>query len=266
MTVEIAHGDRPFEITEAGNPNNVQLRTRDALWHKERAINIGIQNLPQDWRYVAWIDADVEFIRHDWPEEICHLLQEYSVIQLFQNAIDLGPKGEVMKVHNGFMWAWKNGLIPQGKATKYSQFHPGYAWAATRKAIDDLGGLIDFAILGAGDAHLSWNLIERQIDYMPQKISDAYRRELLEWQTRCQNHIKKNVGFMTGTLVHHFHGKKKDRKYLERWQILFKHGFDPDVDLKCQWNGLYQFTHEGLRMRNDIRAYFDQRNEDSIDL
>src|SRR5689334_6670737 len=32
---EIQYGERPFEVTEAGNPCDLQLRTRDEMWHKE---------------------------------------------------------------------------------------------------------------------------------------------------------------------------------------------------------------------------------------
>src|SRR5882672_8609085 len=42
--VELAYGDRPFEITDpARNRNDIQLRTDCEMWHKENLINIGIQ-------------------------------------------------------------------------------------------------------------------------------------------------------------------------------------------------------------------------------
>jgi hypothetical protein len=47
---------------------------------------------------------------------------------------------------------------------------------------------------------------------------------------------------------------------------LLKNNFDPELDLKRDWQGLYILTHKGERMRNDIREYFRQRNEDSIDV
>lgn len=267
LTVEVAFGERPFEITQSHNPHHVQLRTNTELWHKENAINIGISRLPSSWKYVAWIDADVEFMRADWLDETIHQLQHYDVIQMFQNAIDLGPNGEVMKVHDGFAYSYKSGKIPPTKRkVGYIPWHPGYCWAARRSAIDALGGLFDKGILGAGDAHLAWSLIGRGFDYAPEKISPAYRRELSTYQDRANTHIRQNIGYMPGTIYHHFHGKKKDRRYLERWQILFNHNYDPDQDLKFDWQRLYQFSDKGLRMRSDFQKYFRQRNEDSIDL
>ena len=160
MTVEIAFGSRPFEVTEAGNPMNLQLRTWDEIWHKENMINLGIRRLPSDWEYVAWIDADVSFIRPDWITETVHQLQHYQVVQMFQNAIDLGPRGEALDTHNSFGWCWLNGKALQVNWKPYMIYpHTGFAWAARREAIDHLGGLIDTAILGAADHHMAWSLI-----------------------------------------------------------------------------------------------------------
>jgi len=43
---EVAFGGRPFEVTEPGNPNHLQLRTGFELWHKENALNLLIANGP----------------------------------------------------------------------------------------------------------------------------------------------------------------------------------------------------------------------------
>ncbi len=47
ITLEIAFGDRPFEVTERNNPFHLQFRTIDELWHKENALNIAINYLSQ---------------------------------------------------------------------------------------------------------------------------------------------------------------------------------------------------------------------------
>lgn len=58
-TVELAYGQRPFEVTERDNPRHVQFRSAHELWHKENLINLGISRLPVDAQYIAWIDADI---------------------------------------------------------------------------------------------------------------------------------------------------------------------------------------------------------------
>jgi len=62
-TVEVAYGDRPFEVTDRDDPNNYQFRTSCEIWHKENALNLGIARLPCNWKYMAWVDADIEFLR-----------------------------------------------------------------------------------------------------------------------------------------------------------------------------------------------------------
>lgn len=266
LTVEVAFGDRPFEVTSAGDPWSLQLRTDAQIWHKENALNLGIGRLPGIWKHVAWIDADISFVRSDWALETVHQLQHTPVVQMFQNAVDLGPNQETLQTHQGFMWSHRDGR-PAGR--NYTHWHPGYAWAARRDAFDGFGGLIDWAILGAADHHMAVGLIgglDRDYVTPRSKLSARYRRKLEVWQDRAVRQIKGNVGFVPGTILHDWHGKKTDRRYGERWSTLTGHRFDPDDDLVRDWQGLYRLTDRKPEMRDAIRGYFRARNEDSIDL
>jgi hypothetical protein len=273
MTVEIAFGDRPFEVTTAGDPQCLQLRTFDELWHKENMINLGVQRLPSDWEYMAWIDADVEFpntIRKvDWALETIHQLQHHQVVQMFQQAIDTGPNGEAFQMHQGFAYSYLSGK-PRAVPGKYAHWHPGFAWAMRREAWDMLGGIYDVSILGSGDHLMAWGLIGEGIDQLPSTMSQGYRKSLHEWQRKADRLIHRDIGFVPGMLIHHWHGKKADRRYRDRWKILSDANFNPETDLKRDWQGLLQLDHDGsprlIRLRDDIRAYFRSRNEDSIDL
>src|SRR5438309_37497 len=71
-TIEMAFGDRPFEVTQAGNPQHFQVRGWTEVWHKENLLNLAIARLPADAEYIAWVDADVQFTRKDWAEETVH--------------------------------------------------------------------------------------------------------------------------------------------------------------------------------------------------
>ena len=41
-TVEMAYGDRPFEVTSSDDHQHVQVRGRQELWYKENLLKIGI--------------------------------------------------------------------------------------------------------------------------------------------------------------------------------------------------------------------------------
>jgi hypothetical protein len=279
LTVEVAFGERPFSITEPGNPQHVQLRTDCEIWHKENALNLGVARLPHDWKYVAWVDADVQFLRPDWAEETVHQLQHYSVVQMWENAVDMGPEGQTIQTFQGFGAAWFQGL-PQVTATgpvsgyyygggtkaRGAFWHPGYAWAMRRDAFEAVGGLMEHAILGAGDHHMALCMIGQPSDATPKGLHPNYYAKVKAWADRCARHVRGNMGYVPGTLLHSWHGKKKDRRYWDRWQILKSHRFDPETDIKRDFQGLWVLSDQGLRMRQDLQRYFRQRNEDSIDL
>lgn len=268
-TCELAFGNRPFEIPEA----ELKLRSYDEIWHKENMINLMIQRLPSDWEYVAWIDADVEFTRKDWAVETIQQLQHYQIVQMFQNAIDLGPQGEFLSKANGFIWSYLTGqprpkIGADGKSYGYTTWHSGYSWAARREAIDFLGGLYDVSILGSSDHLMAWGLVGKNI--LPSQMSEGYHRSLQNWIDRAEKFIVRDVGYCPGTLIHYFHGAKANRKYNSRWKILEQYKFDPDVDLKRDYQGVFQLDVDGSErmngFRDALREYFRSRNEDGIDV
>ena len=280
LVVECAYGDRPFEITSGDNKNHIQVRTSHELWHKENLINIGISRLPSDWKYVAWVDADITFARHDFACETVQQLQHFDIVQMFSHAIDLGPEEEPIQSHEGLgfcYWkalkgiqAYKTSLNQGGsyyyQPGKSNLWHPGFAWAARRKALDDLGGLMDFCILGAADHHMARCLIGDGMTTLPQNIGSSYCERVKVWQERADRFINRNIGYTPGTIMHHWHGPKRQRYYAERWKILTRNGYDPGVDLKYDTQGLLQLTDRSMELRDGIRSYFRARNEDGLDL
>lgn len=269
LVVEVAYGDRPFEICCDNNPYHIRMCTNCEIWHKENMINIGVRNLTRlhpDWKYMAWIDADITFLNKSWYEETIHQLQHYKVVQLFQTAIDLGPKGEAFGRYDSFAWGYVQGnMITPTK--KYVSFHPGYAWAMTRDAYDALGGLIE-APLGAGDRHMAYGLVGMMKDSINPLLHPRYSASMFQWELRAERHIKRSLGYVDGTIVHHWHGKKADRRYHDRWRILIDNQFNPDTDIKYDSYGLLNLEVGDVRqmkLRDAIMGYFRARSEDSID-
>jgi len=282
--VEGAYGDREFEVTEAENPRHIQVRTDSELWHKENLINIGISRLPPNWEYVAWLDGDIDFVRPDWMEETVHELQHHPVVQMFEDAVDLGPNHEIMNTAKGFAFCYKNGE-PYGKMVSKSAehegcelpseyyeaeygngiyWHPGYCWAATRAAVNTMGGLFDYGILGAGDHHMACALIGEAQRSIPKGVHPHYRQLVLNWQERALR-LHKNIGYVKGTIYHFWHGKKRDRKYRDRWSIMIDNEIDVLAHVHKDWQGLWTLYPGHDEFRDDLRNYFQSRNEDSID-
>ncbi len=274
--VELAYGDRPFEVTEAGHPNHIQFRTEHELWHKERMINAAVSRLPANWQYVSWVDADVTFINTDWVHETLQQLQHFDVVQMFTHAMDVGPNGEPIQSFESFANSYVRGDrpfprlngVPSPGSSYYGGdghlWHPGYAWAYRRSAWDTLGGLLDCNIVGGGDHQMAYGYIGRVNETIPYGGTHQYNRMVRNWAVNAEL-LKRNIGAVPGTLVHHFHGKKKQRNYDTRWRILTDNGFDPLTDLKNDWQGLIAHAGYNWKLRDDLRAYFRSRQEDSID-
>lgn len=281
-TAEIAFGERPFEVTEPGNPQQLQLRTTSELWHKENALNLMMQRLPSDAGYIAWIDADVTFARPDWAQETLHLLQHYAVLQMFSHAQDMGPQSEPLTVTPSYVSVKLAGPPPHvpkppdpppsygygygyagGAQPGWMFSHPGFAWAATKSALNSLGGLIDWAVLGSADWSMATALFGEVQRSLYPGWSKNYINWCLEWQGRADRYIRRNVGFMPGTVLHSWHGRKANRMYDNRWRFLAQTGFDPVLDLKRDTQGLWQLTDRSIALRDGLRDYARLRDEDS---
>ncbi len=263
--VELAYGHRPFEIVRAGEPRQYGYRTHEELWHKENLIQLGIRHLPDDWEYVAWIDADVQFARADWVAETVHQLQHYKIVQMWTHATDLGPSHEHVAHHCGFIYTWHHNphCLPHYGLGMY---HPGYAWAARRDALDDIGGLIDYAIMGSGDTHMAGAFTGCVEKTFHKGMSKDYKHALWHYQRLCDKHIRRKVGYVNTSILHYWHGKKKDRGYGDRWRVLSDNGYSPYTDIVRRSDGLVTLTSEKQGLRDGLMRYFRSRAEDSIDL
>ena len=267
-TIEGCLGDREFEITEADNPHHIRVKTTHEVWHKENLLNLAIQRLPHDWKYVATIDADVEFARPDWVQETIHKLQHFDVVQLFSQAVDLDPQYRYLApFRDGFVYWYET--HQRSKAVLQTRYggiaHPGYAWAYRRDAIDALGGLIDWAAVGSGDWHMACALVGQvEKSFAPiKRTCPVYLKWCLEWQTRAERHIKRNIGYVDGLCLHYWHGPKHKRGYFDRWKILSDNRFDPSIDMKRDWQGMWQLSGEKIDLRDQLRGYMASRDEDS---
>ena len=266
-TVECTYGERPYLLGDNPHVNHVSVRSKSLVWNKECLVNLGIQRLPSDWKYVAWIDADVAFRKPHWASETVHALQQYDIVQPWANCYDLGPNDDHLQTHTSFCRLFAGGkpIVPSGRAG-YEFAHPGYAWAATRQALEWTGGLLDVAALGAGDHHMALALIGRAAESLPGGISDNYKAAVMRWQAKAEAHISHNIGYVPGTIEHQWHGSKDKRAYVSRWDILIRNHFDPVEDLKRNTSGVVELAGNKPAFAREIDRYFRSRNEDANDL
>ena len=279
VVVEVAFGNRAFVVTDPNNPFDIQLRSPHQIWLKENALNIGFSRLPLDWKYAGYLDADVSFARPDWASEIIQQLQHFKVVQPFSQSIDLTPKFEIMHIFNSYMWCYENGELDKPTVRDCYQYggddgkkpdkpiwpHPGYGMFFRREAFNDLGGLVDWCVLGGADLWMCYMLTGRFRKY-PDSLGESGKKWLKIWAERAEKSIKRNVGHVDGLLLHYFHGAKKKRKYKDRGAILVQGKFNPEKHLYRDYQGLWQLSDEAVSIRDGIRQYFRERDEDNTSL
>lgn len=293
ITIEQAFGDRQYMVTHHSDPMNIQVRTVEELWHKENMINIAAAHAAKlGAREIAWVDADVRPLSDDrtWFEETWHALQHYEFAQMWETLVDLDLRGNVITTpQKGFMANYvklgspdaqtlkkmtiqeasdySGGKVTQGKELFIG--HPGGAWAANMSAFNAVGGLIDYAILGSADHYMAYALLGTlAASRLGVAVTSMYEKLLLDWQKTAEHFIKRDVGFVHGTISHDFHGPKAKRGYSSRWRILTDNNFDPHFDIKKDAQGLLQLNTiepRQIKIRDQIRAYFANRQEDSTE-
>jgi len=260
--VELAYSGKQFYITESNNPRHLQLRTNTApLWHKENMINIGVQKLlPKTWKAFAWIDADIEFESTTWANDTLKILNgSHDVVQLFSHAVDMDLNDEAMNIFNsfGFQYTKKH---PYSSKSILKMWHPGFAWACTRKAYEKMEGLYEDSILGAGDHNMALSFIKNGGVSVNKEVTAEYKASVVTFEGRVKN---MRLGYVPGVIRHYYHGSKKKRFYGDRWYILVRNNYDPTKHITKNKDGLIIPTPQcPPKLLSDIMSYFRSRHED----
>jgi hypothetical protein len=258
--VEMIYEKQRFIVTDKSCKNHLQIYTKIPIWHKENMINLGVKYLlPSNWKAFAWIDADIEFDSTTWALDTLKLLNgSKDVVQLFSHAIDMDRSGASLNHFNSFGYCFNKNKKYTTKGLDY--WHPGFAWAITRKAYEKIGGIYDKGILGSGDNIMAYSFINKASCANKEEFHKDYNNSMLEFQKKAKT---LRLGYTPGVIRHHYHGSKQNRKYTERWQLLINYKFSPIEHLTYDKQGiLIPTTSIPQEFIDDIYTYFLERKED----
>lgn len=284
ITVELIYAGQKYKVTRPNNSSHIQIMTNKPLWHKENLLNIALKHLPRSAKYVAWVDADIEFCNVNWVGETIAKLENYSAVQLFSNATNLNEDynnfGDGQEAGFAYRYIENNckpgtgNPDPNSKEPFYGVgfftnghfWHPGYAWAFRLDFLRDIGGFYDYNILGEGD-HTMANAFIGTVDRLrPDFATEGYWQTALEYQNKVQSsEYFKGINYTNGTIIHHYHGNKNNRGYISRKKLYAKYNYDPSTDLIVTKQGLYSLDLNKERLMNlsgEIENYFLSRKED----
>lgn len=284
ITVELAYEGQKHKVTNWHNSDHIQITTNKPLWHKENLLNIALKYLPKTAKYVAWVDADIEFCNKNWVSETIAKLENYSAVQLFKNVINLNDKhvGDTGSSDFGFAYRYiENGCRPGtgspdptssepfygvGFFTDNKFWHCGFGWAFRLDFLRDIGGFYDYNILGEGDHTMACAFINSVERLKPDFATEGYWQTALDYQTKVQSSVyNKGISYTDGTIIHHYHGNIANRGYITRKKLYAKYSYDPNTDLIVTKQGLYSLDRSKERLINlnkEIEDYFISRKED----
>jgi hypothetical protein len=258
--VEMIYQNQRFIITDKKNKNHLQLKTDTPIWHKENMVNLAVKNLlPSNYKAFAWIDADIEFENNSWALDTLKILNgSKDVVQLFSHCVDMTVDNCNLTIFNSFGYSFNKNKKYTSSGNDY--WHPGYAWAITRKAYEKIDGLYDKGVLGSGDSIMALSFINKCGVMNNSNYNKDYNNSMLEYQVKSS---KLRLGYVPGVIRHHYHGSKKNRQYTERWKILMNHQFSPIEHLSYDDKGILIPTKLfSSEFKEDIMNYFRERKED----
>jgi hypothetical protein len=253
------------------SPYITQVHADTLLFHKEALLNKIVEQLPEEFKYVFWVDADVLFTNKDWLVEGTQRLRERcSVVQPFEYCIHLernqiAPTFDV----NSQRWAvsmperrhksmWRSFAAVQcldhasAKSENYDRHgHVGFAWGARREVLENCP-FYELAVVGGAD-HILAHAAVGEIPHSCITKGFADNINNVEaWSKEFFAAAKGKIGYVPGDLYHIWHGDIAKRQYLKRVQDFT----GPSKDLKRDKNGFYATSGKNATY---VKNYYRQR-------
>lgn len=259
--------DLPVFGVEAQLPGHPLQTFAEPGWHvigatndqvmmqKERLLNIAEQMVPKEYDALVWVDADILFDNPEWFAATARALDVHPIVQPFSKARWLGRSGETVDR--------RPSIAHQPDGLHLCHSHPGFAMAARRSLwTQGRGGLYEGLVVGNGDVGFAAAALDRdQVGHIT--MHPALKAHYEDWSKPVRKWLKgRPMGCVQGTASHLWHGEKKDRRYVDRNEVLIK-TLDPAKHLTHGGNGLMTWTEAApFGLRYAIRSHFANRRED----
>lgn len=249
--------------------NITRVYTPNLLWHKEALLNKAIKELPEKYKYIFWIDADVIFTNLNWMVDGVKQLKTNNIIQPFEYCVhlekdQLAPKFSMAGLRSTYMPNSLNDTVWRSFCANYvttflwqdsnynNHGHVGFAWGARREVLEAVP-LYERALIGGAD-HIIAHAAAGQISHPC--IEKSFTDDLGEvnyWSKRFSRVVRGKIGYVPGDLYHIWHGDIEKRQYLKRIQ-----------DFTAQTKQITQKDENGLYInpKGDdayMKNYFRQR-------
>lgn len=233
------------------------FESSDAMFFKENLWNLAARSCVAE--KLLFLDTDLVFSAPDVIEQTAALLDRTDIAQPFGTAVWHDRDGKIANARRSSSFAISRGYEPSAR-----YYHPGFAWAMTRRAFDFLGGLYDRHILGGGDIALTYSLDLRWVgvDLRARNPNDAHfaaSPSYGQYRMRAAN-LCLRVGCLENVdAIHQWHGDVDNRQYCSRGTYL-PVAAGQEYPLRYRADGLLEWTDPAAS--EAVRKYFASRRED----
>jgi hypothetical protein len=178
------------------------------------------------------------------------------VVQLFDTVVHLDADGFPSTQGDGIVSsAVKNGPAAYERRAGAT----GFAWAARRDVLEEVG-FLDGMVLGGADTYMACGFAGVRPPSVFAQLPADLGRAVDLWCERARAATDGHVGNLCGTVEHMSHGRLQDRRYLHRYQLLRRAAFNPTTDLVLEQSGLYAWKNPSGQLQTEVATYFSQRS------
>lgn len=260
ISIELSFDDS-FELSDSDAERVIRIKgdKTNIMWQKERLFNLALKELPKNCDKIIFIDNDIVFQNFDWIKETNKELENYILVQPFKYRYFLDSS---FRINFNSVYQSAASYLNENNSFSFNLFKsktPGYCLAIRREAI--YTKIYDKAILGGGDALFFCAYLDTSKKNKKELIKHAVNRNIRShYLKNCQinDKFKNSVGFVNGEILHLWHGKSINRKYLERYSLFLNKAEIKDFSLDKQ--NLYYWKNKIL-LKN-VKEYFKLRKED----
>lgn len=237
--VECVIGDGQPELHDiVPSKNRKTVYTSNLLWHKETLLNNLISELPEKYKYVFWLDADIILTNKNWLPEAVEKLQYCTIVQPFEYCFHLEqdeikpgnfiqnnienikqfasiPKLKHPKVWRSFCanWVDKRHVAISNNYDEHG--HVGMAWGAKREILEKVP-LYDKALIGGADHIIAHAAVGQIVHNCISKSFIEDLDDIKTWSYKFHFETMGLVGYVKSDLYHIWHGEIENRQYLKR--------------------------------------------------
>jgi GR25 family glycosyltransferase involved in LPS biosynthesis len=235
----VDYGDIDFELPcesliVKGDVNN-------KIWSKEILINRIIDKISEDVKYLLWIDGDLIYDNLDWLDNLEDLVKGNDFVQLFEDIKYLDINGNSSNTFKSAVYKLRSDFKPMNsqKISKYESkidFKPGGSWLGKMSILREKK-LFEKMYVGGGDVIFLYGINSVSngltLDRVKESNLEIYN-ESINWINSFGGIY--NVGYLSQSITHLYHGDLSQRNYINRYKELskFQKSIEPIIKKKRQ--------------------------------